>query len=87
MRNMMLMTVLLAALLPACKEERKGSPSISDAQARSAALQLVPGTVEKSELEHDDDAMVYEITIRTADGKRTEVKVDGTTGRTSRDNE
>lgn len=44
------------------------------------ALQRVPGQVVKAELNYDDGILVYEIDIRTAEGRKYEVKIDANTG-------
>lgn len=54
---------------------------ISDADARAAATAAVPGTVVKSELENEDGNVVYEVEIKGADGKVTEVIVDAGNGK------
>lgn len=53
---------------------------ISMGEANEIALKRVPGEVVKSELEYDDGMILYEIDIRTAEGKKYEVKVDAVTG-------
>ncbi|WP_432359886.1 PepSY domain-containing protein [Sporosarcina sp. UB5] len=53
---------------------------ISITQAMEVALNRVPGDVIKAELEFDDGVLLYEITIRTKEGVRYEVKVDAVTG-------
>ena len=54
--------------------------TISAAQAEASALQKVPGTVEKTSLDNENGKVVYEVTVRDANGKTVEVKVDAKTG-------
>lgn len=49
-------------------------------QAMAIALQRVPGQVVKAELDYDDGMLVYEIDIRTAEGRKYELKIDANTG-------
>ncbi len=53
---------------------------ITPEQARAAALQQVPGTVKKVELENEDGNVVYGVEVVTAQGER-DVKVDAGDGR------
>lgn len=54
--------------------------TISSSQAEANALQKVPGTVEKTSLDNENGKVVYEVTVRDANGKMVEVKVDAKTG-------
>ncbi|MBA9025966.1 PepSY domain-containing protein [Peribacillus huizhouensis] len=56
------------------------SSSISVEDAKKTALQRVKGTVTKTELDGDDQRIVYEFTIITDNGREVEVKVDATSG-------
>jgi len=49
-------------------------------QAVGIALQVVPGTVIGSELEHDDEPMLWEVEIVDATGQAFELEIDATTG-------
>ncbi|MEO6057454.1 MAG: PepSY domain-containing protein [Gemmatimonadales bacterium] len=53
---------------------------ITAAQARSAALARVPGTVMGSVLESEDGNLVYDVKVKTESGER-EVKVDAGNGK------
>jgi len=50
--------------------------TISAAEARSAALAAVPGTVESVELDNENGNVVYSVEIKKADGSKIDVKVD-----------
>ena len=50
--------------------------TISAAEARSAALAAVPGTVEAVELDNENGNVVYSVEITKADGSKIDVKVD-----------
>jgi uncharacterized membrane protein YkoI len=45
------------------------------------ASQTVPGDVIEVELEEDDDVLVYEIKVLTAQGRVREVKIEASTGK------
>lgn len=47
----------------------------------STATQAVPGDVIEVELEEDDDVLVYEIKVLTAQGRVREVKIEASTGK------
>jgi uncharacterized membrane protein YkoI len=53
---------------------------VTEEEAIKIALEEVPGTVEKVELEDEDGTIVYEIEIRAEDGTEQEVEIDATTG-------
>lgn len=47
----------------------------------ATAAQTVPGDVIEVELEEDDDVLVYEIKVLTAQGRVREVKIEASTGK------
>jgi uncharacterized membrane protein YkoI len=49
-------------------------------QAQSTALQAVPGQVLEVELDHENGVVIWEVEIRTPDGRRAEVNVDANSG-------
>lgn len=49
---------------------------VDEAQAKSAALSKVPGTVQKAELGDENGNVVWEVEVKGDDGKTHEVKVD-----------
>jgi len=49
-------------------------------QAIKTAVEKVPGTVVEAELEKKHDKTVWEVEVRGADGKVTEVHIDAATG-------
>ena len=53
---------------------------ISIEQAMAIAVGRVPGQVVKAELDYEDGMLVYEVDIRTADGRKYEVRIDANTG-------
>jgi uncharacterized membrane protein YkoI len=55
---------------------------IDEAEARKTALATYPGIVEKVEYEIESDGTaVYEIDIKTGDGREMEVEIDAATGK------
>ena len=52
---------------------------ITEDEAINAALEKVPGTVNKVELEDENGTIVYEIEVLSTDGTEQEVKVDAQT--------
>lgn len=59
----------------------KGLAKTTEDEAKAAATAAVPGTVTKAELENEDGNVVYDIEIKGADGKVTEVIVDAGNGK------
>lgn len=57
---------------------------ITAEEARKAALEAVPGTIIKEELENKRGRAVYEFYIRKADGSVYEVYVDGNSGKVTK---
>lgn len=57
------------------------APRITLGAARATALRAYPGTLTGSELENEDGRAVYGIHITASNGRKLDVKVDGTTGR------
>ena len=53
---------------------------VTEEAAIKIALEQVPGTVEKVELDIENGTIVYEIEIRAEDGTEQEVDIDATTG-------
>ena len=49
-------------------------------EAMNTALKINPGTVVEAELEHEKGVYFYEVEIVDADGKKTKIKVDASTG-------
>jgi uncharacterized membrane protein YkoI len=47
----------------------------------ATAAQAVPGDVIEVELEEDDDVLVYDIKVLTAQGRVREVKIEASTGK------
>ncbi len=58
----------------------EGLASITPDQARDAALAVVPGTVDKVELDNENGAVVYSVEITDASGSHIDVKVDAGNG-------
>lgn len=54
--------------------------TISSDQATQAALAAVPGTVDEVELENENGSVVYDVEVKTADGKLVDVTVDAGDG-------
>lgn len=54
--------------------------SLSEAEAKDIATNEVPGTVQETELEGEEDGPVYEFEIETTDGTRKEVEVHANSG-------
>ncbi len=61
--------------------DSKLTASITPAQATTAALAAQPGAAGKTELEDEDGKSVYGVEVTAADGKKYDVKVDGTSGK------
>jgi uncharacterized membrane protein YkoI len=55
-------------------------PAFTVEQAMEIALAEVPGEVQETELEREDDMLVYEVEILTADGEEMEVEISADTG-------
>ena len=54
---------------------------ITPAQAQAAALAAVPGAVQRTRLERDNGAVVYEVTVAPqGSGASSDVEVDAATG-------
>jgi uncharacterized membrane protein YkoI len=54
----------------------EGLAKIDKAAAEKAALDAVPGEVQKTELNDEDGFVVYDVDVLGKDGKTTELKVD-----------
>ncbi len=54
---------------------------ITQDKAKAIALEKVPGTVKKSELEDEDGVVVYSIEVQTVKGEVREVKVNAHSGK------
>ena len=54
---------------------------ITEEAATKTALEKVPGTVNKVELEDEDGHVVYDVEINAKDGSKQSVKVDAQTGK------
>ncbi|GJL63010.1 MAG: hypothetical protein NPIRA04_16640 [Nitrospirales bacterium] len=63
------------------KTDMAQSARISIEQAVQAAINEVPGTVIKAELEKEHGPLMWEIEVVAADGKIQEVHIDGTSGK------
>lgn len=61
-------------------QQLKGLAKIDQATAEKAALQAVPGTVVKTELDNENGFVVYSVEVKSADGTVTDVKVDAGNG-------
>ncbi|WP_077324368.1 PepSY domain-containing protein [Virgibacillus siamensis] len=61
------------------QEETTKEPRISTAKAQEIALNEVPGTVLSSELDEDDDRLIYEIEVKS-EKKEAEFEIDAYTG-------
>jgi uncharacterized membrane protein YkoI len=69
-------------------EDKGGKPSRAELKtirvlpqlAAKLALAKVPGTIVESELEKENGRLVWEVDIKTDDGKRFEVEIDALTG-------
>ncbi|MGE8078741.1 PepSY domain-containing protein [Peribacillus loiseleuriae] len=55
--------------------------TITEEAASKTALEKVPGTVQKVELEDEDGTVVYGIEVKAKDGSEQDVKVDAKTGK------
>ncbi len=62
------------------QKEAESTAGISIEEAIKAATQKYPGKVLEAELEDEDGAVLWELEILTADGKKMEVQVDSRTG-------
>jgi len=58
----------------------QGLAKISQADAEKAALAKVPGTVVKTSLDNENGYLVYSVTIKDANNKLSDVKIDAGTG-------
>ena len=55
--------------------------ALTPTQARDTALAFYPGgTVVKTELEYEKSRLIYEVKIRTTDGRTAEIEIDDATG-------
>jgi uncharacterized membrane protein YkoI len=54
----------------------RSKATVSEAEARSAALAAVPGTPGQIELDNENGNVVYSVEITKADGAKIDVKVD-----------
>ena len=54
--------------------------TISTDEAQAAAQSVVPGTVDKVELDNENGAVVYSVEISDGNGAHTDVKVDAGNG-------
>jgi uncharacterized membrane protein YkoI len=54
---------------------------ITEEAATKTALEKVPGTVNKVEIEDEDGHVVYDVEINAKDGSKQSVKVDAQTGK------
>jgi uncharacterized membrane protein YkoI len=69
-------------------DDKGGNPSRAELKtirvlpqlARKLALARVPGTIVEAEVEKENGRLVYEVDIKTDDGKRFEVEIDALTG-------
>jgi len=58
----------------------QGSAKIAQADAEKAALAKVQGTVVATTLDNENGYLVYSVTIKDAQGKTSDVKIDAGTG-------
>lgn len=56
------------------------APRVTMAEARKTALERVPGTVQKSELEREGGKLLYSFDVLDAQGRIMEIHVDAMTG-------
>lgn len=54
--------------------------TVTPDEAKAAAVKVVPGTVNKVELDEEDGFVVYEVEVTAADGTVTEVIIDAGNG-------
>ncbi|CAM3264113.1 Peptidase propeptide and YPEB domain-containing protein [Paracoccus aminovorans] len=94
MKQLLLLPLVLALPLAAARAQDVSAPDYEfarDAVARGQILSLAevlarlqhshPGRVVEVELERDDDMLIYEVEMVTADGRLIEIEIDAATGR------
>lgn len=70
----------LTVMADADKKLELDSVSVTIASAMDIALEQVPGIVIGAELEHEDDATVWEVEVMGEDNKAVEVMINAQTG-------
>lgn len=63
------------------QERLSSQATISQDEAKKAALEAVPGTVGSAELGDENGSLIWEVDITKADGSSVEVKVDAGNGK------
>lgn len=85
------MAVIVASFAGAAFADTKHAQlpktAVSMEQAMKAATDRYPGRVIEAELEAEDGAAEYEITVVSASGEQREVKVDAQSGKVSEESE